>query len=211
MFRILTALALLATPAAAADLPFDQGWSVQRLSLFANNSWGMDRSGLSVVSDSSVSIVWTRLGPEHWDAREASWTWEVSESVRATDLQRKGGDDRNWSVYFFFLPEEEARSLGRAGIRDMQGNETARVLTYIWGGDYPRGAAIGSPWLGAQGEAVILRSAGVGAFSETVDLRSDFAAAFGAADMALVGVAVSADSDDTRGRVVGRMSGFMVR
>jgi len=42
-----------------------------------------------------------------------------------------------------------------------------------------------------------LRPAGTGSHSERVDLAADYARAFGGAPGALIGLAVSGDSDDT--------------
>ena len=108
--RTTLALTLLATPLAAGPVSFSSGWQEQRLSLFSSNSYSFG-SQLSMTSDGSVSIAWTRLPRSEWGARAASWAWTVEQSVPPTDLSRKGGDDRNLSVYFVFVPEAVAASL----------------------------------------------------------------------------------------------------
>ena len=116
----------------------------------------------------------------------------------ATDLSLKGGDDRNISLYFVFVPESIAPDLEGANIRSLLGNDDVRIMQYAWGGDHPRGQVIQSPY-GPQGQGVTiaLRQAGVGSYSESVDLVADYARAFGGEKGALVGLAVSGDSDDT--------------
>jgi len=50
-----------------------------------------------------------------------------------------------------------------------------------------------------------------GGFNEKVDLRADYKRAFGSGNVVLVGVAVSADSDDTDSKIVASVSNLVVR
>ena len=190
---------VLATAASAQERPvsFSTGWKEQRLSLFSSNDYSFGQD-LGLVSEGSVSIAWSPVGRADWDTAGATWNWRVDQSVPATDLGRKGGDDRNISLYFVFVPESIAPDLEGASIRSLLGNDDVRVLQYAWGGDHPRGQVIPSPY-GPQGQGVTiaLRQAGIGSFSESVDLAADFSRAFGREKGALVGLAVSGDSDDT--------------
>ena len=68
---------------------------------------------------------------------------------------------------------------------------------YVWGGAHQRGDLLSSPYLGERGKTIVLRPAGNGQHDEQVDLRADLQRVFGVADVALVGLAMSADSDDT--------------
>jgi hypothetical protein len=196
---ISTLVLCLAASAASAAGPvrFDDAWQEQRFALFSSNRYAFGGDRLGVRSDGTVSLVWTRLPEAGWGARGASWRWSVERSVPATDLRLKGGDDRNLAVYFVFLPEAEARASGRDGIRRLLEAEAARVLVYVWGGPDGQPRLQDSPYLGARGKTVALRPAGTGTLRETVDLAADHRAAFGTAPGALVGIAVSADSDDT--------------
>lgn len=211
VFRLTAlALTLCAGSAAAGPVSFSSGWNEQRLSLFNANEYrfGVD---LGIASDDAVSLIWTRLPRSEWAARSASWAWSVDQSVPATDLRRKGGDDRNISVYFVFLPEDVASSLEGASIRRLMGNRDVRILQYAWGGNHGRGEILASPYAPGQGVTVALRQAGTGAHSETVDLAADFQAAFGTAPGALVGLAVSADSDDTDSVIRATVGGLSLR
>ena len=199
MSRILTltfALTLAAGSALAAPVSFASGWQEQRLSLFSNNRYSFGNQ-LNMVSDGGVSIAFTRLAADKWGSTRASWAWTVDKSVPATDLRQKGGDDRNLSLYFVFLPEAEAAAASGAGIRGLLNNPNVRVLLYTWGGNHGRGEQFLSPYLRGQGMNISLRPAGTGSFSENVDLAADHSRAFGSAPGALVGIAVSGDSDDT--------------
>lgn len=195
--RILAATCLLsATTAQAGPVSFASGWAEQKLSLFSSNDYNFGQN-LSMVSDGAVSIAWTRLPAAEWAAQSASWSWTVDASVPATDLARKGGDDRNLSVYFVYLPNDQAEALAGANIRQLLGNKDVRVLQYVWGGNYARGTVIPSPYQVGQSTNIALRPAGTGSHSESVNLAADYARAFGGTPGALVGMAVSGDSDDT--------------
>ena len=198
--RLITTAALtamIALPAMSGPVSFASGWQEQRLSLFSSNDYTFGNS-LSLVSNGSVSIAWTRVAQSDWNSSGATWSWTVDQSVPATSLAQKGGDDRNISLYFVFVPNEIAPSLQGANIRSLLGNEDVRIIQYAWGGNHRGGQVIPSPYGPAgQGVTIPLRMAGTGAHSESVDLAADYARAFGGQKGALVGLAVSGDSDDT--------------
>lgn len=197
---------LIAVPALAGTIPFDGSWKEQRFSLFSKNKYGFRGSQLDVTSNGSVSMAYTQVPQSEWEARSASWSWSVAEGVPATDLRNKGGDDRNLAVYAVFMPKADAERLKNAGIRDLLEAETARVLVYVWGGSHSRGDILDSPYLGSRGKTVVLRPSGEGSHAERVDLAGDYARAFGGNAGALVGLAVSADSDDTDTTIRGAIS-----
>lgn len=192
----------------AGSIPFDGSWKEQRFSLFSKNSYGFRGARLDVSSNGSVSMAYVPVGETDWGSKAASWSWAVSKGVPATDLSKKGGDDRNLSLYMVFLPEAEARALKGAGIRKLLASDAARVLVYVWGGAHQRGDVLDSPYLGARGKTLILRGTGEGEFSEKVDLARDYKRVFGGEAGALVGLAVSADSDDTKKSIQGAISGL---
>jgi len=198
MKRILLAAAVsTATAASAGPVSFASGWSEQKLSLFSSNDYNSG-SNLSMVSNGSVSIAWSRVGQSDWGANGASWSWTVNKSVPATDLSRKGGDDRNISLYFVFVPADVAPTLSGAGIRSLLGRSDVRVIQYAWGGNNAVGSVIASPYgKSGTGVTIPLRQAGTGSATERVDLAADYARAFGGQKGALIGLAVSGDSDDT--------------
>ncbi|WP_045388554.1 DUF3047 domain-containing protein [Falsirhodobacter sp. alg1] len=191
-------IAANATAASAGPVSFANGWQEQRLSVFSSNDYSFG-TNLSMVSDGSVSIAWTRVGRGDWAASGASWNWTVDQSVPATDLARKGGDDRNLSLYFVFVPQSMAPGLEGANIRSLLGNKDVRIIQYTWGGNHSRGQVIPSPY-GPSGQAVTipLRQAGTGSYAENADLSADYSRSFGEEKGALVGLAVSGDSDDTK-------------
>jgi hypothetical protein len=203
------AATLFASTAVAGPVSFSSGWQEQRLSLFSSNDYSFGQQ-LSMVSDGAVSIAWTRLPQGEWNATSASWNWRVDQSVPATDLSRKGGDDRNLSIYFVFVPEAVAAELSGAGIRSLLGRNDVRVMQYAWGGNHGRGTIIPSPY-GQGGVTIPLRQASTGSHSESVDLAADHRRAFGTAPGALVGLAVSGDSDDTNSVIRAAIGGLTLR
>ncbi|TFL18773.1 DUF3047 domain-containing protein [Jannaschia formosa] len=201
MRHILTVLVTcLALPAAAAPLAFDGSWREQGFLRFSSNDYAQRGAELQVTSDGTVSLLWRAVPEAMRGATRASWGWSVAESVPATDLSRKGGDDRNLAVYFAWTDPQTAATAdpgrGAALLRDA----STRVIVYVWGGADPRGTVQNSPYLAGM-RTIVLRQAGTGSHSEQVDLAADYARAFGDAPGVLVGMGISADSDDTDSRI----------
>lgn len=204
------ALAVWGAAASAGPVLFDGSWKTQRFSLFSANAYGFQGDTLTMRSAGSVSLAYHALPVQRWPATRASWTWQVDKGVPATDLRRKGGDDRNLALYFVFLPEAEAARLRGKNVKRLLRSDAARVLVYVWGGSHARGSLLDSPYLGHRGKTLVLRPSGTGAAREQVDLARDYARAFGGAPGALVGLAVSGDSDDTEGMITAAISGLRV-
>jgi hypothetical protein len=167
-------------------------------------------SGLRVETESGVSVLWRALPPAFGPATTAGWRWRVDAGVAATDLGSRGGDDRSLALYFVFADDpgsvrETPRTL-RAAMR------RGRALIYVWGGDAPRGSVIASPSMLGRGQMLIARTDPTGGWqSETVDLAGDFRRVFGREPGPLMGIGVSADSDDTAGRTDARIEGLTLR
>jgi hypothetical protein len=196
----------------AEDIAFE-GWTHQRFGIFGGNNWSQSGQSLTVESDGGVSLLWRPLPEGVWQATKASWSWNVGTSVPPTDLSQKGGDDRNLSLYFIFAPRDLATRAHELGIRKLLGNPEIRVLMYVWGGNHDRNTILPSPYLGARGKTIVLRAAGTGQRDEAIDLRSDLDRVYGSRDLMLIGLALSADSDDTDTRIEAgisnlRLSGY---
>ena len=195
--------------AEAEQVTFSDNWTEQAFSLFSSNEFGLNADTLDISSEGTVSILWKRLPPLMWEANQANWDWAVEASVPPTDLTLKGGDDRNLSIYFVFLPQEYLpKSKGK--LTDLLKNENVRVLMYVWGGDHDRGEVLPSPYLEEFGKSIILQRAGTVRASEQVNLANDFRRAFGHNPEELVGIAISADSDDTRSTIISSISNLQV-
>ena len=208
LFTALFSLALgLTGPGAAAHvLPFDKSWKEQGFLRLWSNDYLLQGRDLQVVSDGTVSLLYRAVPRSLWQADRASWRWQVAQGVTATDLTVKGGDDRNLAIYFVFVDRASAEKLSRRSARRLLRNRNTRALAYVWGGAYPPGTILDSPYGNGVLKTVIARPASTGAFLEEVDLAADFARAFGGVSGVLVGIGITADSDDTDGRIVARIS-----
>jgi hypothetical protein len=189
----------------------DGSWAEQTFPFKRANDYAIEGQTLTIDSERSVSMLYARLPNAVWNARSASWDWKVLRSVPGTDLTKKGDDDRNIALYFIFLPAERAEATQDSSIRRLLREQSARVLVYVWGGDHQQGALLPSPYMDTRGVTIVQRPSGTGEFSEQIDLAADFTRAFGTAPTALAGLAVSADSDDTRAIIDARLSALTLR
>lgn len=195
---------------AEAVVEFDGSWKEQGfLRLFSNDYVQRGRQ-LDVISEGTVSLLWRPVDRSERDTEAASWAWRVREGVTATDLTVKGGDDRNLSVYFVFVDEDRADALTGGSARRILRENSARSLIYVWGGEHEAGSILPSPY-SPRLRTKILRASGPGEHREIVNLARDFQAAFGDEPGALVGLAVSADSDDTDGRIVASVADLVLK
>ena len=201
---------LVPAPADAHALSFDRSWREQGFLRLWSNDYQLGGERLDILSDGTVSLLWRPVPRALWQADRASWRWAVDQGVRATDLTRKGGDDRNLAIYFVFVDRASAEKLSRRSARRLLRNQNTRALVYVWGGDYPPGTVLESPYGNGLLKTLIARPAGIGAFSESVDLATDYARAFGDPRGVLVGIGITADSDDTDGRIVASISDLRV-
>lgn len=209
--KILVLVGLLAaqTGFAAEAVPFDGSWKEQGfLRLFSNDYLQRGRQ-LDVISDGTVSLLWRPVEPSRRSANAASWAWRVQEGVSATDLTVKGGDDRNLSVYFVFVDPDRADAILGQNARRILSEDSARALIYVWGGAHEVGSILPSPY-SPRLRTKVLRAADTGLFREKVDLGRDFRTAFGDEPGVLVGLAISADSDDTDGRIVASIADLVL-
>ncbi|KIT14559.1 DUF3047 domain-containing protein [Jannaschia aquimarina] len=197
---ILLLATLLAAPAAAQSLAFDGSWREQGFLRLSSNNYVQRGGDLQVTSDGTVSLLWRAVPERMRGATRASWSWSVAEGVGATDLRRKGGDDRNLALYFAWTDPQTAARADPSRATRLLRDENTRVLVYVWGDDDARGTMQQSPYLAGM-RTIVLRNAGTGQHRENVDLAADYARAFGGAPGVLVGIGVSADSDDTDGRI----------
>tara|TARA_R110002124_G_scaffold48148_13_gene142458 strand:- start:4810 stop:5508 length:699 start_codon:yes stop_codon:yes gene_type:complete len=188
--------------AQSVKIPFDQNWKEQGFMRLFSNEYDLQDQQLDIISDGTVSVLWRPVDAAQERTKQASWDWSVTKGVGPTDLTARGGDDRNLAMYFVFVDPETAQQLNRTSARKLLSNPKAKALIYVWGGIHPNGSLLPSPY--APGlKTKILRTVETGNFSETVNIDQDFVAAFGNTPKTLVGLAVSADSDDTDGFISG--------
>ncbi len=214
--RRLAAAALLAVfpPAApawaevAAALA-ERGWEEIVFEDYAPNRWLAIPGGVRVLSEDSVSIVFRPLAAELAATPMLRWRWRSETAPLPADLTRTEGEDRALALYvgFPYQPERAGfwEQLKRLAVVAVQGEGApGRTLTYVWGGDRPRGTLLRREEWGAVDAITILRTPAdpVGVWlEERVDVAADFRAAFGweAPDPTHIGIV--SDSDDS-GRAI---------
>ena len=207
--RNLLSLVLLLIPVTAVAMDFSD-WKEQRFSLFSSNTYQKKNNEVVIQSDGTVSLIWSPLPTELQNVKTVQWQWSVAKSVPATDLTRKGGDDRNIALYFVFANSKDIGKAQNGNFKHLMTSRSTRVLMYVYGGNHQRGKILFSPYLKGLGKTVVLRPAGTGSFKETVDLDQDFQKAFGSIRPSLVGLAISADSDDTGSRIEAKLSNLIL-
>ena len=133
----------------------------------------------------------------------------MQEGVAATDLAKRGADDRAIAVYFVFSD----RPAGARGPMELLSSPYVTALVYVFGGDKPRDSVIPSPHMGERGKFIALRPADANKqvwFDEKVDLAPDYRRAFGRPMPTLIGVAISSDSDNTHARNRSSLQNFVI-
>lgn len=206
LLSTLVLLTLSVGPSISKPLSFDGQWKNQGFLSLWSNKYVQQGDTLQVSSDGTVSMLYTPVSSDYFSAQKASWNWKVSKTVTPTDLTIKGGDDRNLAVYFVFANQDTADKIKNISVRKLFKSKDVKSLVYVWGGQHDQGEFLDSPYGNGSLATVIKRPATVGNFKESVNLKSDFRKAFGTDFEALVGVAISADSDDTNGLILAEIS-----
>lgn len=189
--------ALLPGLAHADALRFDDSWQDFTFRRYTPTTYERLGDRLRIRGEGTSSMLFRVLPPELRDTRRASWRWKARRSVGATDLGRRGGEDRNLALYFVFTDPVTAARIKPGARASRVLGRNARVLVYAWGDQVPPGTRKPNPYDPQRGVIYILRPAGTGEARESRDLLADYRAAFGEEPGKLVAVAVAADSDDT--------------
>lgn len=167
-----------------------------------------DRRVLQVRSASSASSWLAKVDIAPARAQRLQWRWKVSRSLEGSDVRSKQGDDYAARLYVLFDLPPERLSLGDRlriqAARAVSGVEVpAAALCYVWGHAQPAGSTAWNPYTDRVRMVVVDSGNGHAMQWRSVarDLRRDWEEAFGGAMPAVRGIAVSADTDNTRDRV----------
>ncbi|NVK17599.1 MAG: DUF3047 domain-containing protein [Methylocystaceae bacterium] len=205
------------TSAWAQEAPNDpmlraDGWLELKFDGKTPNQFAAQSDGaILVVSDKSVSLLYKPLEVNLEHTPKLRWSWKVDRTVPATDLSTKGRDDRSLAIYVSFPFDYERAGFWERFIRDIvvafKGEDTpGRVISYVWGGNYPQGSVIESPYLKSAGALIALKQATSTTgqwMDETVDIAKDYERIFGEPPNQPYQIAISADSDDTEKKTIG--------
>jgi hypothetical protein len=215
------AFTAFAAPSGAGEIAFGpsleaQGWKPLTFRSLTPMGFQPEGAGqLNISGRKAVSVIWRGIDEDLWPRRAARWRWRVASGPPATDLGVKGGDDRAIALYFVFARDDAAAraAKGSQSLGSAMWWASGAALVYVWGGDGAKNAIVGSPHLGSSGK-LVLRQPGAAADGawrpERADLAADFRRAFGREPGPLVGIAVSADSDDTGAQINAAIAGLAV-
>lgn len=191
-----------------------QGWKPLTFRSLTPMSFAAEGANqLTIKGQKAVSVIWRSLDEDKWPLMAARWRWRVNSGPPATDLSRKGGDDRAIALYFVFARDAAAANAakGAQSLTSAMWWASGAALVYVWGGNGARNAVVASPHMGSSGK-LVLRMPGAVADgkwqAERADLAADFRRAFGRDPGPLVGIAVSSDSDDTGSSIDAAIEGL---
>jgi hypothetical protein len=150
-----------------------------------------------------------------------SWQWRVEKPLESADLREKRGDDTAVKVCVFFdMAMENVPFADRQLLRLARSKTTDPVPTaticYVWDQKLPAGTAIDNAFTRRQ-RYIVVESGNDRLdrwVAEKRDLAADFTKLFsdesGAVVPPIVGVAVGADSDNTKAHSVSYVSGVVL-
>ncbi|PWK89808.1 hypothetical protein C7456_104161 [Fulvimonas soli] len=133
------------------------------------------------------------------------WRWKIDRTVAKGDLGKKAGDDFAARVYVFFDVPRSQLTFGQrmklALARDFTGQDLpGAALCYVWDNRHPVGTVAPNPFY-APVRTIVVESGDARAGqwqAETRDLAADFRKAFGTPAPRITGIAIAADTDNTR-------------
>ncbi|MBI5898461.1 MAG: DUF3047 domain-containing protein [Rhodocyclales bacterium] len=132
------------------------------------------------------------------------WRWRVDAPLKTADMARRAGDDFPARVYLSFrVPPESLGTTDRLALaagRLLHGEALPdAALNYVWDNRHPVGTWQANAYTD-RARMLVLRMGAAEAehwVAERRDLGADFQAAFGHAPLALTGLAIASDTDNT--------------
>lgn len=164
---------------------------------------GPDGNVLWIDADHSAGAVARRL--DRPAASTLGWRWKVNHSVARANIAHRSGNDAAARVYVFFAVPRRRLSWFQRMKLDMAEHVLGHplptaALCYLWDNDHAVGSIARSPFFAGVRNIVVESGNGkAGTWQvEHRDLAADYRAAFGRAPPPISGIAVAADTDNTR-------------
>jgi hypothetical protein len=216
---LIIAAVLAASPVSAACIavaPGLPGWQTIDFDGIAPNTWSAEGDAISVSSNASASLLYAAVPAS--SGSTLTWRWRVDQGVPATDLTRKGGDDRSVALTVGFAYDSANASFGermkRTVVEAVAGADApGRIIEFVWGGNQQQGARAVSPYSGSSGQIVTLRtsdSPGGNWQAERVDVSGLYREIWGSEAPPITRIALTADSDDTRTAIAAKVSDICI-
>jgi len=189
------------------------GWNELKFDDLSPNTWREDAGAIVVNGNSSVSVFYTDAKVSPSATPILRWKWRVDETPPATDLTKKGGDDRPISLIIGFAYDSANSSLGekmkRMFVESVAGADApGRVIDLVWGGTAPVASIAESPYSGYSGRIKVMENSasGSGWIEEEIDIAALYRSAWGTEPPAITRIAISSDGDDTGSTVDARIA-----
>ena len=180
----------------------------------------VDIDGKRVLKVESKEAYGNIVHPLTWTTTSAklAWQWRIEEPIEASDLSTKAGDDTALKVCVFFdLSIDKIPFTERQLLRFARSKTTdpvpAATVCYVWDAKLPAGTTLDNAFTKRM-RYVVVRSGPqkLNQWSaEKRDVTADFIKLFGAESDTvppIIGIAVGADSDNTKSRSVGYVTGL---
>ncbi len=177
---------------------------------FTFENTGQNSRGLTVQTDKSVAFLYREvIGRKSLFPQSLSWRWRLERAFAHTDLATKGKDDRPLAIHLWFSDPDRPSVFGALGWVFGYPHIT-HTLTYVLGGNHRPGSVVTNPYYD-NGVIFVLRgkAAATGRwYTEMRNIESDIKASFPSMPMmkSLKYIAISADTDDTGGDSLARMT-----
>ncbi len=180
----------------------NSGYAVNRFSLVK------DEQGTTVLKVESRAATGALTQPLSTDLSRTPWLlwrWKADRVVAAADLASKDGDDYAATLFVLFAPP--ADSLGSLEAlrldlaRMVYGSDLpARALCYVWDNRHPVGTQAWNAYTERVRMIVVTTGAKAAGTWHAVarNIAADYRQAFGADPPPVAGIAVGADTDETR-------------
>ena len=207
------AAALLLSPLAADDGRVNEAWREAKLpqQKFPATRYAIETlEGRPVLRMDAEGSYGNLVHEVHEQAAGLllSWRWRVDRFAEGADLRHKEGDDNAAKVCVFFeLPLARVPFLERQLLRLARSKSgeplPAATVCYVWDRQIAADTALSNPY-SRRMRYLVLRAGEPGRWhGERRDVAADFLRLFGdeASEVPpVIGVAVGADADNTRGR-----------
>ena len=175
------------------------------------------RRALKVTADESYGNL---VHPLDYETKSAHlvWQWRIEKPIEAANLREKSGDDTALKVCVFFDLPIERISFGERQLLRYARSQTSdpvpgATVCYVWDPHLPANTDLDNAFTRRM-RYVVVRSGGDKLnqwVSERRDVTADFLRLFaGEAETVpkIIGVAIGADSDNTKSHSVGYVSGI---
>ena len=211
---MLFAAACLAGSTASAELLASRdSWKQLHVPNRPAATFVFDRTGsLTVQTDNSVAFLYRDVAGETSRLpRTLSWRWRLERAFAHTDLATKGKDDRPIAIHLWFSDADQPSVFGPLGWIFGYPHIT-HTLTYVLGGNHRPGSVITNPYYD-NGAILVLRGKTVATghwYTEMRNIERDIETSFPSIPSlkSLKYIAISADTDDTGGDSLARMTGL---